>query len=75
MCAPICGLVLSADCSFGVVLWPGWYSSQECQKLHWIAGHRKECRQATKEKAEKKAKKKAAKKEKKMTKDAVEEVE
>ena len=50
------------------------YSSPECQKLHWIAGHRKECRQATKEKAEKKAKKKAAKKKKQMAEDAVEEV-
>ena len=49
-------------------------SSTECQLLHWDAGHRQECKLATKKRAEKKAKKKAAKKEKKMAKDAIEEV-
>ena len=51
-----------------------YFSSPECQKLHWDAGHRQECKLATKEKAEKKAKKKAAKKQKQMAKDAIEEV-
>ena len=40
-------------------------SSPECQKLHWDAGHRAECRESLR-KAKKKAKKKAAKKKKQM---------
>ena len=72
VCANVVWWCADADLWRFVVDW--MYSSPECQKLHWDAGHRQECRQATK-KAEKKAKKKAAKKEKeKMAKGAVEEV-
>ena len=43
-------------------------SSPECQKLHWDAGHRAECKKARR-KAKEKAKKKAAKKQKEMEED------
>ena len=48
-------------------------SSPECQKLHWDAGHREECRKTKRILAKRKAKKEAKKK-KEMAKQPIEEV-